>query len=259
MTADSMNILLRELDAWRDAGKTAEFWWRDDDAAEPSVPLDRLLGLSERCDVPCGLATVPAKAGEPLRKAVSHANRVWVLQHGYAHVNHAPSGAGAWELGNHRSKSVMMDELGQGKGKLSQLFKGQFVPVLVPPWNRIDSGLVAYLPVMGYRGLSGSYKKSRSAPPADLRVADAHCDVLHWKDKPHVRFAGTEKCLKLLADHLKDKRTGEAEASEPSCVLTHHMVMDADAWAFVEALFEATSAHPAVVWLSPAVIWPAKS
>ncbi|WP_272698948.1 polysaccharide deacetylase family protein [Desulfovibrio sp. Fe33] len=258
MTVDSMNMLLRELDAWKDAGKTAEFWWRDDDAAEPTVALDRLIALSDRFGVPCGLATVPAKAGEPLRKTVSHAHNVWVLQHGFAHVNHAPSGAGAWELGNHRPKSVILEELKQGMGKLTQLFKTRFVPVLVPPWNRIDPELLPYLPVMGYRGLSSSYKKQRPAPPAELRVADACCDVLHWKDKPHVRFAGTEKCLKSLVEHLKDKRTGEIPPEEPTCLLTHHMVMDADAWGFVEALFEATSAHPAAKWLSPAVIWPAK-
>jgi len=259
MTADSINILLRELDAWKDAGKTAEFWWRDDDASEPTVELDRLLRLSDRFAVPCGLATVPARTGEPLRKAVTHAHHIWVLQHGYAHKNHAPSGAGAWELGHHRPKSVVLEELRQGMGKLTQLFKGRFVPALVPPWNRIDPELLSYLPVMGYRGLSASYKKSRPEPPADLRVADAHCDVLYWKDKPHVRFAGTEKCLNLLADHLRDKRTGEADADEPTCLLTHHLAMDTDAWAFVETLFAATTAHPAAAWITPAAIWPPKS
>jgi hypothetical protein len=36
------------------------------------------------------------------------------------------------------------------------------------------------------------------------------------------------------------------------------MAMDAEAWAFVETLFAATTAHPAAAWLSPTVIWPAK-
>ena len=254
-----MNILVRELDAWKDAGLTAQLWWRDDDAAEPTVALDRLMALSDRHLVPCGLAAVPAKAGEPLRKTVSHAHHVWILQHGYAHKNHAPSGAGAWELGPHRPRSVVVEELRQGMVKLNQLFKTRFVPVLVPPWNRIDPELLAYLPVMGYRGLSASYKKHRPAPPADLRVADAHCDVLYWKDKPHVHFAGTDKCLNYLVDHLRDKRTGAADASEPTCLLTHHLAMDAEAWAFVEALFAATTAHPAAEWLSPASIWPPKA
>ncbi|WP_316898324.1 polysaccharide deacetylase family protein [Pseudodesulfovibrio indicus] len=259
MTIDYMKTLLHELDAWKDAGRTAEFWWRDDDAAEPSVELDRLIRLSDRFGVPCGLATVPALAGEPLRKGLSHASHIWILQHGYAHKNRAKSGGGAWELGAHRPKSEVLEELRQGMGKLTQLFKGRFVPVLVPPWNRIDPELFPYLPVMGYRGLSTSYKKGRPNPSVELRVADAHCDVLHWKDKPAVRFSGTEKCVKLLVNHLRDKRTGEADASEPTCLLTHHMVMDNDAWEFVEALFGATSDHPAAAWITPAEIWPPKA
>ena len=259
MTLDAMNILLQELDAWQAADMTAELWWRDDDAAEPTVELDRLLGLSNRFNVPCGLAAVPAKAGEPLRKTISDATDVWILQHGYAHINHAPSGTGtgAWELGLHRPKSEVLEELRQGMLKFTQLFKGRFVPVLVPPWNRIDPELLFYLPVLGFRGLSASYKKHRATPPGDLRVADAHCDVLNWKDKPHVRFAGIEKSVKRLVEHLRDKREGRADQAEPTCVLTHHLVMDPDSWAFMEALFSLTTSHPAARWVSPAEIWPA--
>ena len=256
MTLNAMNILSQELDAWQDADMTAEFWWRDDDAAEPTVELDRLISLSNRHGVPCGLAAVPAKAGEPLRKTISDATDVWILQHGYAHINHAPSGAGAWELGLHRPKSEVLDELRQGMLKLTQLFKGRFVPALVPPWNRIDPELLFYLPVLGFLGLSSSYKKQRPAPPDGLRVADAHCDVLHWKDKPNVRFAGVEKSVKSLVEHLEDKRMGRVDKTEPTCVLSHHLVMDPDAWEFLEALFSLTVAHPAAKWVSPAEIWP---
>ena len=256
MSLNDRNILIEELDSWQTAGLTAELWWRDDDASVPTIELDRLIRLSDRHGVPCGLATVPAKAGEPLRKAVSHASQVWILQHGYAHTNHAPSGSGAWELGLHRPKSVVLDELRAGMVKLTQLFKKRFVPVLVPPWNRIDPELLFYLPVMGYRGLSASYRKDRAPAPGDLRVADAHCDILDWKDKPKVRFSGEEKCLKLIAGHLRAKREGSADKAEPTCVLTHHLVMEPDAWAFMDALFRMTGEHPAAKWVSPASIWP---
>lgn len=257
MTHDNMNTLLQELNAWKRAGMMAELWWRDDDAAEPTVELDQLIRISDRYDVPCGLATVPAKTGEPMRKTVSDASHLWILQHGYAHINHAPSGSGigAWELGLHRPKSVVLDELRDGMLKLSQLFKTRFVPVLVPPWNRIDPELLFYLPVMGFRGLSASYKKNRPVPPNDLRVADAHCDVLSWKKK-EARFAGQEKCIHSLVNHLKEKRTGVADKSEPTCLLTHHLEMDRDAWQFIEDIFALTTAHTGVTWLVPADIWP---
>ena len=61
---DELKILIRELDAWTGLEAKAALWWRDDDAAEPCVELDRLFRLSAERGVPCGLATVPAKAGE---------------------------------------------------------------------------------------------------------------------------------------------------------------------------------------------------
>lgn len=255
MTIDILNLLLAELDAWTRADMTAQFWWRDDDAGEPCVALDRLFRMSDQYAVPCGLATIPARAGEPLRKAISNATHIWVLQHGYAHINHANSGNGAWELGLHRPKSIVLEELRSGMGKLSQLFKVRFVPVVVPPWNRMDPELLPYLPVMGYRGVSASYKKHRPVPPGDLRVADAHCDLLTW-NKPGANFAGSEKCVTKLVGHLKDKRTGHADPFEPTCVLTHHLDMDEDAWNFLDTLFALPGAHPAAVWLSPIEIWP---
>lgn len=255
MTFDALNILKAELDEWSRLDASASFWWRDDDASAPCVELDRLFRMSQKHDVPCGLATIPATAGEPLRKDVSGQSHIWVLQHGFAHVNHAQSGKGAWELGLHRPKSVVLDELREGMGKLAQLFKSRFVPVVVPPWNRMDPELMPYLPVMGYRGVSASYKRHRPVPPEGLRVADAHCDLLHWKGKL-ASFAGAEKCISHLVGHLRDKRAGSTAPDEPSCILTHHLEMDADAWAFMDELLALTSEHPAANWVSPADIWP---
>lgn len=259
MAFEELNNLTSELDAWSRAERTAQFWWRDDDAGEPCTELDTLLRISEEHAIPCGLATIPERAGEPLRKVLSDASYAWILQHGFAHKNHAPKGNGAWELGMHRPASIVLDELRQGMMKLAQLFKDRFVPVVVPPWNKMDAELLPYLPVMGYRGASASYKRHRPVPPGDLRVADAHCDLLTWKDKAHgAKFAGSEKCVNALVEHLRDKRTNKADEAEPTCILTHHLEMNADAWAFLDALLNVTRVHPAVAWLSPADIWPAK-
>ena len=255
MTKDALNNILDELNAWKRAQMTATLWWRDDDAALPRVELDHLIRLSNEHAVPCGLAAIPMLAGEPLRKNISDAAYVWILQHGYAHKNHAPPGSGAWELGLHRPKSAVLEDLRNGMLKFSQLFKSRFVPVVVPPWNKMDSELLAYLPVMGFRGVSASYRKHRPVPPGDLRIADAHCDVLAWKKK-EARFAGAEQCVNDLVEHLKDRRTGIVDFDEPTCVLTHHLEMDDAAWDFMDALFSVTTAHPAVNWISPTEIWP---
>jgi hypothetical protein len=255
MRVDVLNNFLDELNAWKDIKKTAFLWWRDDDASLPSAELNHLIRLSDQYSVPCGLAAIPLLAGEPLKKIVSNAAHIWVLQHGYSHKNHAPSGNGAWELGLHRPKSTVLEELHEGMNKFSQLFKSRFVPVVVPPWNKMDSELFSDLPVMGFRGVSASYKKNRPVPPSDLRIADAHCDVLSWKNRK-VRFAGVDSCVSDLVEHLKNKRIGIIDPDEPTCVLTHHLEMDDAAWDFMDTLFSMTTAHPAADWISPAEIWP---
>jgi hypothetical protein len=252
-----MDVLQRisdELDKWKRVGMTAAMWWRDDDAAEPCVELDRLIRLSDGHAVPCGLATIPTRSGEPLGKVVSRAQYIWIIQHGYAHKNHAPSGAGAWELGLHRPKFAVLDDLRKGMLTLSQLFNDRFVPVVVPPWNKMDSELMPSLSDMGFLGVSASYKRQRPTSPAGIRVADAHCDVLSWKKK-QAGFAGVEHCVTDIVEHLKDKRTGSVDSDEPTCVLTHHLEMDEAAWDFMEGLFSVTSAHCALQWVSPADIW----
>ena len=51
-----------ELSRWRDAGRVADFWWRDDDAKLPTPALVRLATLAVESRVPLGLAVVPAGA-----------------------------------------------------------------------------------------------------------------------------------------------------------------------------------------------------
>ena len=213
MITDALNEILAELNAWTHAKMTAALWWRDDDAALPCVELDHLIRLTDEYAVPCSLAAIPLRAGEPLRETISHAPHIWILQHGYSHKNHAPSGSGAWELGLHRPKSAVIEDLRNGMLKLSQLFKDRFVPVLVPPWNRMNSELLPYLPIMGFRGVSASYRKHGPVPPSDFRIADALCDVLTWKKKK-ARFVGAEQCANDLIEHLRDKRTGIVDRSE---------------------------------------------
>lgn len=254
MTLDILQPLLKELDAWHSVGMTAELWWRDDNATVPTVELDRLMAVSDNSGVPCGLAAIPAGAGEPLRKAVSGTASIWVLQHGFSHTDHAPEGDGHWEHGLHRPKSVVLDELRQGMVKFNQLFKSRFLPVLVPPWGHIDSSLLPYLPVMGYRGLSLAYQMQRPIPPGDLRVVDVHCDILDRSGQTSP-FSGGQACMAALVGHLRDKRTGQADETEPTGLCTYHLDMDADAWGFVEALLDLVLAHPAARWVSPAEIW----
>ena len=54
--------LADEAARWQEAGRTADLWWRDDDAADAGPELDRLLAIQRDTGAPLALAVVPARA-----------------------------------------------------------------------------------------------------------------------------------------------------------------------------------------------------
>ena len=240
---DPWAALDAELDAWAADGRTADLWWRDDDAVAWGPKLERLCELTATTGLL--LAVIPERAEDGLARA-SQIPQLRIAQHGYAHVNHAPKGQGlgAWELGLHRGEARVMAELDKGRAHLQAIFQGRFLPVVVPPWNRIDPALYAPLAGHGYRGVSAF--GPRTGERYDLVIANAHCDPIKWKGG--ARFAGEAKALGDLIGHLEARRTGAVDADEPTGFLTHHIDLDEDGWAFCAQLAEAVAAHPAARW-----------
>jgi hypothetical protein len=232
--------LMAELDRWKAAGRKADFWLRDDDAVEPTAPLDRLLALTGRSGVPVTLAVIPAFTGEALAKRLAQEPHAAVAVHGWSHRNYAPDGQKKQELGSHRPREVVLDELSRGLSHLTRLYGERAIPMLVPPWNRIDPGLLPDLGSIGFTALS-VYGPAK--PAASLSVINTHVDPMDWH--------GTRGC-RDHADLVRDivGQLDRAFASgEPVGLLTHHLVHDEAAWAFLEGLFEVTSGQ-ACVWRS---------
>lgn len=255
-SATGWPALVDELDAWAAAGRTATLWWRDDDATQAGPRLARLLGLAAAHQVPLALAVIPAAATPGLREAVHQtAAAVTVVQHGYAHQNHATAGEKAMELGGHRPAPHVIAELAVGHQRLASW--PNFVPVLVPPWNRIAPHLVPLLPSLGFTGLStfGPRPPARDPQlaPTVVRV-NAHIDPIAWRRRADTAapppFVGIDTALSATVDHLRHRRLGTVDCHEPTGLLTHHRDHDGDLWRFIEALLSRTLAHPAVRWLS---------
>jgi hypothetical protein len=246
-TGDPWARLDGEFELWQAAGRTATLWWRDDDASAPGPKLDRLLEITEEGDAGLLLAVIPARAEPALADGLGARTRI--AQHGYAHVNHAPrgQGLGAWELGPHRPRDKVIGELEAGRDRLTALFGARFVPVVVPPWNRIDAGLLPVLAAHGYIGVSAFGPRGAETGGHGLIEVNAHCDPIRWKSA--ARFAGEAKTIGALVDHLCARRVGEVDASEPSGFLTHHRDLDEAGWAFCQRLAGAVSSHPAARWL----------
>lgn len=239
--------LERELAAWQAAGRTATLWWRDDDAQAPGPQLTRLLDLRAAAGVPLALAVIPVPAGPLLAERLEREEQVTVLQHGIAHVDRSPPGEKKCELAASRPIKETAAALAAARQRLERLFGARVRPVLVPPWNRIAAELVPELPARGFAGLSTFGPRRTAAPAPGLRQANAHVDPVDWKGTRG--FVGGDAALAALAEHLAARRTGEADAAEPTGLLSHHLAHDAAGWGFLETLLRRTAAHPACRWL----------
>ncbi len=245
--------LMQELDHWHCSGQLVKLWWRDDDADQPGDNLRHLLRLSSDYAVPLGLSVSPALFLPDLPEFVAQ-HDCTILQHGYAHLNHAPAGQKKCELGNHRPANVITDELKMGAARMHETFSRQFIPVMVPPWNRIADKVVAQLNMLGFTGIS-TYTARHSASEQGLLRCNTHVDIINWRAGG--AFVGTESALALLTHHLTMKRANRADPDEPTGLLTHHQRHDQSMWQFLDDLLDKTCGHPAVRWLAPAKLFAA--
>ena len=242
--AAGWTALAEELDHWLDSGRQATFWWRDDDATQPSKALDQLLELAD--GTPVALAAIPMAAGANLAKRLASTSDVTVMQHGYAHANHAPSGEKKAEYGKHRPISEMINEIARGAERLRDVFYEKATATLVPPWNRIADDLVALLPAAGIDALSSIGPRISDCPPPRI---NAHIDIIDWRG--HRGFRGSA-AIESVIDHLSRRRSGELETAEATGLLTHHLDHDEACWSFMADLLALTKAHPAARWMSAA-------
>lgn len=226
--------LLQALDRKAGAGRFVRLWLRDDDATRPGRALDRLLDLTASRRIPLALAVIPEPAGPPLADRLRAEPHVSVAPHGWSHANHAGIAEKNAELSAHRGMDVVVDELRRGFDHLRRLFPRQFVPVLVPPWNRIAPEVVAALPASGFRALS-AFGPDRAAA---LPMVNTHVDLIDWR--------GT-RGGRLDADLMADLGAA-VDRGGPVGLLSHHLVHDAQAWRFLDGLFDATADHPGCRW-----------
>ncbi|MBY5360176.1 polysaccharide deacetylase [Rhizobium leguminosarum] len=234
--------LRRELDRWQAAGRVARFWLRDDDAVEPTQALETLMALTCQSQVPLTLAVIPGLTGEALAARLGEEAGVAVAVHGWSHTNHAGPEGKKQELGGERPADAVRGELREGFRLLERLHPARFLPLLVPPWNRIDPALIPALPGLGFAALS-VYGRAKQDGPVPL--LNTHVDIIDWHGTRGGR--GEAELVAELVAELADRFAG---SDEPVGVLTHHLVHDTAAWDFLSALFAVTTRHPAVRWSS---------
>ena len=230
MTID-WSPLTSELAIWRSEARTLPLWWRDDDAVTDTPELQHLLALAQDLNLLVHLAVVPKTAHQSLVDAC--ADRKWVVPmvHGWAHENNAPEGEKKSEFG-HPRKGAIADAT-KALACLRDLFGHALLPIFVPPWNRIDPGIVAKLPALGYVGLSTYTPRNARLVVPELVQINTHLDPIHWRGGGGL--IDPESQITTLVRLLVDRREGRADAAEPLGFLTHHLVHDPQIWAFTRA------------------------
>jgi hypothetical protein len=240
----------RELETALDAvaadGEAIRVWWRDDDAGRDDAALERLLELAEQRALPVALAVVPVWLETSAQARIAASAQATVLQHGYAHANHAPAGSRPCELGA-RDVGTIVSELARGRQTLVDAFGGTFLAVLVPPWNRIDPKLIGRLTACGFCGLSTYGARVASEPAAGLRQVNTHLDPIDWRGDR--LFVGEVAALERLIAML--------DPDEPIGILSHHLAMDEPGWGFLDRLLSMLAAHPGAVLCSAGEVFEA--
>lgn len=234
--------LIETLNDFATRGVVADLWLRDDDAVTPTPALDRLITLSRNFAVPMTLAVVPEPTSEELALYLDKTDRINVAVHGWAHRNHARSDEKKRELGLHRPLETVVRELKDGFERLHTLHESRFVPILVPPWNRIDDAVVEQLMDIGYKALSVFGPEGAAALP----LLNSHIDVIDWRGT-----RGGRNHDQLFAE-IAARTQVALDTGRTTGILTHHLDHDESVWAFLETLFEITANHPGCRWRSSA-------
>jgi len=247
MNKCSFSPLIEVLQERSAACRTPKFWLRDDDAVRPSRSLDRLLSLTAEYSVPLTLAVIPAHTDDALVQVLADTEHVSVALHGWSHTNYAARTEKKQELGKHRPVSECLDTLRLGRDKLSELFGPRFLPVLVPPWNRISDEIVEQLSTLDITCLSTfgderpSNERLGEQPTSMVIQINSHIDIIDWKGSR----GGRE-----LTDLVEQMRVELLNNRPFLGVLSHHLVHDEAAWVFLEQLFALTACNSLVDWVS---------
>lgn len=213
--------------------RPAEIFFRDDDAGWNDPALQRLVLLFERARVPLDVAVIP-QAIEPATAewlAVRSGPLLGLHQHGFAHVNHEPSGRKC-EFGPSRDIAAQRRDIESGLCLLRERLRLEPDPIFTPPWNRCTQETACIVRDLGFAALS------RDASATSLLVAGLqHVPVtIDWMK---VRAEGTPDIAewsRLIGRQAVDgARVG---------IMLHHAVMEAADFVALQSLLQILREHP---------------
>lgn len=219
--------LRRMLATLRAENHQLNIWWRDDDAVAPTTALEQLNTLSDGLDIPVHIAVIPASAKPELAAFTRVHTNLVPLVHGWRHHNNAPAEAKKSEFGTPRPAGNR--EIQQAQARMRDLFGSSYLPVFVPPWNRLDPSFVPILKDAGFLGLSTFTPRTSDRK---LLQINTHVDPVNWRGDRDLK--NTDALVAETVSLLTARLEGIHDATEPLGYLTHHLVHSPRVWEFTE-------------------------
>ncbi|KIC48228.1 polysaccharide deacetylase family protein [Tateyamaria sp. ANG-S1] len=235
--------LRQELSACRRDGVAVPFWWRDDDATEPTAALDQLADVSRSTGVAVHLAVVPARASAALMGYTDTHGMIPVV-HGWAHQDHSGPGEKKNEFQTERPD--LSTDSARGLATMQALFGAALRPMFVPPWNRVQDALLPDLVAQGFTVLSTFGARTGSEAVPGLTQINTHIDPIWWKGTRDL--VDPDTLIQSAVAHLRARRHGTEDAEEPLGLLTHHLVHTPTIWAFTSAFIHEMLSGGATPW-----------
>lgn len=189
-------------------------WWRDDDAGPDDPATNRFADFAKRMGLPVGVAVIPKLLDEETAEIVIACPHMTVLQHGFSHQNNGPPGGKKIELGGGIDRSVLIGQLRAGRERLEAAFGDRLVPIMVPPWNRIDPDVAELCARAGWTGLSTYGPRGETGPDRPYQI-NTHLDLVDWQG------TGQQKPFDVLWQEWLALR----DLGEPIGLLSHHLIM----------------------------------
>jgi hypothetical protein len=246
MKPDTWSPLEIEFAQWQAVGLTLPFWWRDDDVVEKTAALGQLSDLAKGVGAQVHLAVIPANLKPGLPDVFVKNKQLIAISHGFSHQSFAKIGQKKCEFPAGRVKDEVVAVLNLGAETLRNGFGDNFAPMFVPPWNRFDLAFLRDLQAVGYKGFSTFSPRGKKWAIDGVEQVNTHVDPIDWHGSRSLVSA--EVLVARTVAALKDRRLGIADNTEPFGFLTHHLVHDAEIWAFCEAFLTRFLAGPTIAW-----------
>lgn len=213
------SALASELEQCRTEGIAIAVWWRNDDVTRLNNPLERLLVIAEDVDATIDLAVIPALVGPALARQLAPTKSYDVMQHGFRHLNHSGEGILKNEFGPGRDVHGRLADLQEGHSILGDLFEDKFIPILAPPWNRIDDALIEWLPSIGLNCLSRYAEHVRPLDGPTPVNLDVQIDLYDWGRGRSLNLC---EMTDLMVQRIRANRSKSDKHDLTIGLLTHH-------------------------------------